>query len=280
MNKILEIKNLHIHFKHHHQTVNPVRNYSATREDRFVSNGVKAVEGVDLDIYEGEILALVGQSGSGKTVTGLSITRILPQSAEIISGEIIFQGQDLLKAGQARINAIRGRDISYIFQEAAASLNPVLAIGRQVTESIMLHQNKTKKEAWDLALDALTQARLSRPESIMRSYPHQLSGGMNQRVMIAMAICVRPRLLIADEPTTALDVTVEAEVIAELLALKEKFNFSILFITHNLSLVEKFAHRVAIMYKGRVVEQGASRRIFASPAHPHTRELIDSIIRV
>jgi ABC-type dipeptide/oligopeptide/nickel transport system ATPase component len=261
MNKILEIKNLHIHFRHHHQAV-------------------KADEGVDLDIYEGEILALVGQSGSGKTVTGLSITRILPPSAEIISGEVIFQDQDLLKAGPARINAIRGRDISYIFQEAAASLNPVLAIGRQITESIMLHQNKTKKDAWDLALDALTQARLSRPESIMRSYPHQLSGGMNQRVMIAMAICVRPRLLIADEPTTALDVTVEAEVIAELLALKERFNFSILFITHNLSLVEKFAHRVAIMHKGRVVEQGASRRIFASPVHPHTRELIDSIIRI
>ena len=261
MNKILEIKNLHIHFRHHHQVV-------------------KALEGVDLDIYEGEILALVGQSGSGKTVTGLSITRILPPSAEIINGEVIFGNQDLLKAGPARINAIRGRDVAYIFQEAAASLNPVLAIGRQVAESIMLHQNKTRKEAWDLALDALTQARLSRPESIMRSYPHQLSGGMNQRVMIAMAIAAAPRLLIADEPTTALDVTVEAGVIEELLALKEKFNFSILFITHNLSLVEKFAHRVAIMHRGRIVEQGASRRIFASPVHPHTRELIDSIIRI
>lgn len=261
MNKILEIKNLHIHFRHHHQTV-------------------KAAEGVDLDIYEGEILALVGQSGSGKTVTGLSVTKILPPSAEIISGEVFFQNQDLLKAGPARIDAIRGRDISYIFQEAAASLNPVLTIGRQITESIILHQGKTKKEAWDLALDALMQARLSRPESIMRNYPHQLSGGMNQRVMIAMAICARPKLLIADEPTTALDVTVEAEVIAELLELKERLNFSILFITHNLALVEKFAQRVAIMHKGRVVEQGVSKQIFASPAHPHTRELINSIVRI
>lgn len=261
MNKILEIKNLHIHFRHHHQTV-------------------KAVEGVGLDIYEGEILALVGQSGSGKSVMALSITRILPPSAEIISGEVIFQNQDLLKAGPARIDAVRGRDISYIFQEAAASLNPVLTIGRQITESIILHQGKTRKEAWDLALDALMQVRLSRPESIMQSYPHQLSGGMNQRVMIAMALSSRPKLLIADEPTTALDVTVEAEVIRELLELKKRLNFSILFITHNLSLVERFAQRIAIMHNGRVVEQGASRQIFASPAHPHTRELIDSIIRI
>lgn len=271
MNKLLEIKNLHIHFRQRRQAV-------------------KAVEGVNLEIGEGEILALVGESGSGKTVTGLSITRILPSAAEIISGEILFQnkdlsrpcaqGRDLLKVSPQEIEFIRGREISYIFQEAAASLNPVLTIGRQLRETIILHQQVSKADALDSAVDLLQSVHLSRPDDILQSYPHQLSGGMNQRVMIAMALSSKPKLLIADEPTTALDVTVEAEVIRELLELREKLNFSILFITHNLSLAEKFAQRIAIMHKGRTVETGSVNEIFNHPRHPHTQDLIGSIVRL
>lgn len=260
-NKILEIRNLKIQF-HQHKII------------------IKAVDGLDLDIFEEEILALAGESGSGKTMTALSITRLLPPNAEIISGKIIFQKRDLLKVSKAQIEAIRGRDISYIFQEAAASLNPVLTIGRQITESIMLHQNKGKKEVFDEALELLRLVHLPRAENILRSYPHQLSGGMNQRVMIAMALSSKPKLLVADEPTTALDVTIEAEVMRMLLELKAKMKFSILFITHNLALVEKFTQRAAIMFRGRIVEQADSKKIFSSPCHPHTRDLIDSIIRL
>lgn len=261
MNKLLEIRNLHIHFKQHHQVV-------------------KAVAGVNLEIQEGEIVALVGESGSGKTLTALSITGILPKTAEIISGEVFFQNQDLLRVNESQIEAIRGRDISYIFQEAGASLNPVLPIGIQISESIMLHQHKTKKEAGDLALDWLRLVRLARPENILKSYPHQLSGGMNQRVMIAIALSSKPKLLIADEPTTALDVTIEKEIIRVLLELQEQLNYSILFITHNLALVQEFAHRIAIMYKGRIVESAERKTIFSSPLHEHTKELLSAIIRI
>ena len=233
-----------------------------------------------MDIAEGEIVALVGESGSGKTITALSITRILPKTAQIISGEVIFQNQDLLKVSDTQIEAIRGRDISYIFQEASASLNPVLTIGRQITESIMLHQKKDKNEARELALDLLKLVHLRHPETIFKSYPHQLSGGMNQRVMISIALSSRPKLLIADEPTTALDVTIEKEIIRVLLELKEKLNYSILFITHNLALIQEFAHKIAIMYKGRIVETAAPKTIFSSAQHPHTQELISSVIRL
>ena len=261
MNKILELRNLHIHFRQHHQIV-------------------RAVEGVNLDIYEREILALVGESGSGKTVTALSITGLLPENAQITSGEIIFQEQDLLKINQKTLEALRGKEISYIFQEAAASLNPVLTIGRQIQETVMLHQDLNKQEAYDLGLELLQSVGLLKPQNILKSYPHQLSGGMNQRVMIAMSLSSGPRLLIADEPTTALDVTVEAEVIRMLLELKKKMEFSILFITHNLALVKEFASRIAIMYKGKIVEEATTEDIFSSPGHPHTRELISSIIRL
>ena len=261
MNSLLEIKNLHIHFIRASQTV-------------------KAVEGVDLAIGEGEILALVGESGSGKTMTGLSITRILPKSARIISGQIFFQNKDLFKVSKQEIESIRGKEISYIFQEAAASLNPVLTIGKQLQETIMLHQEVNGSRALDLAADFLRLAHLAGPKEILSSYSHQLSGGMNQRVMIALALSSRPKLLIADEPTTALDATIEAQVIRELLELKDKLNFGILFITHNLALVEKFAHRIAIMYKGRIAEAGSVREIFNNPRHPHTRDLISSIVRL
>lgn len=261
MGKLLEIKNLSIQFKHHHSIV-------------------KAVEQVHLEVYEDEILALAGESGSGKSVTALSITRILPETADIISGQIFFQDQDLLKVSKAQIEAIRGRDISYIFQEAAASLNPVLTIGRQIQESILLHQGLKKNEALNSAVDLLKLVKLPHAEHILRSYPHQLSGGMNQRVMIAMALSSKPKLLIADEPTTSLDVTIEAEVMRMLLELKAKMKFSILFITHNLALVQEFAQRAAIMFRGRIVEQADTRKIFSSPCHQHTQDLIRSIIRL
>lgn len=266
-NTLLEIKNLSVQFTHGRQII-------------------KAVDGVSLDIVEGEILALVGESGSGKTLTALSIARIFPEGARITGGEIIFRNQDLLRVNEKEIEAIRGKDIAYIFQEAAASLNPVLTIRCQIAESIMLHQNKNKKEALTAALELVRLVHLPRPEHILKSYPHQLSGGMNQRVMIAMAVAAAhcaattsPRLLIADEPTTALDVTIEKEIIRVLLELKEKLNYSILFITHNLALIEKFAHRIAIMYQGRVVEEGNTKDIFSYPKHAHTRDLVGAIIR-
>ncbi len=250
MKLLLQIKDLKVEFPHGREVV-------------------RALEGVDLDIYEGEVLVLAGESGSGKSLTALSVTKLLPENARITGGEIIFQGQDLLKLKENELEAIRGRDISYIFQEAAASLNPVLTIGSQITESIILHQKKTKKEAEALALELLQSVRLAHPRQILRAYPHQLSGGMNQRVMIAIALCSRPRLLIADEPTTALDVTIEKEIIRLLLELKQRFNFSILFITHNLALAEKLAGRIAIMYQGRIVEK----------THPHALELAAAVIR-
>lgn len=250
MKLLLQIKDLKVEFPHGRKVV-------------------RALEGVDLEIYEGEVLVLAGESGSGKSLTALSVTKLLPENARIIGGEIIFQGQDLLKLKENELEAIRGRDISYIFQEAAASLNPVLTIGSQITESIILHQKKTKKEAEALALELLQSARLPHPRQIFRGYPHQLSGGMNQRVMIAIALCSRPRLLIADEPTTALDVTIEKEIVRLLLELKARLNFSILFITHNLALAERFSSRTLIMYQGRVVEK----------THPHALELAAAVIR-
>lgn len=273
MGKLLEIKNLSIQFRHQH-------------------NIVKAVEQVHLDVYENEILALAGESGSGKTITALSITGLLPANAEIISGKIIFsrcsiaapalpaQEQDLLTLRPQVMESIRGKEISYIFQEAAASLNPVLPIGRQIQESILLHQGIKKNEAMNAAVDLLNLLKLPHAEHVLRSYPHQLSGGMNQRVMIAMALSSRPKLLIADEPTTSLDVTIEAELMRMLLELKAKMKFSILFITHNLALVREFAQRAAIMFRGRIVEQADTKKIFSSPCHPHTQDLIQSIIRL
>lgn len=262
MNKLLEIRNLSIRF---------------CRRKKIV----QVVERVDLDIFEDEILALVGESGSGKTMTALSVTGILPQSAKVTGGEIIFQGRDLLKAKQRDLEAIRGKEISYIFQEAQASLNPVLSIGCQIQESLILHgQAKDRKEALGKAEELLGLVSLPQPRRILKSYPHQLSGGMNQRVMIALGLSSGPKLLIADEPTSSLDVTVEAQIIRMLLELKKSLRFSILFITHNLALAERFASRVAIMFKGKIVEQGLTKDIFSLPKHPHTQELISSIIRI
>ena len=241
---------------------------------------IAAVDGADLDIADGEILALVGESGSGKTVTALSITKILPEDARIAEGKILFKGRDLLQCREEELEEIRGKEISYIFQEAGASLNPVLPIGRQIQEAIILHQKKSRKEAADIAFTLLEMVKLRHPLDILKSYPHQLSGGMNQRVMIAIALAMKPKLLIADEPTTALDVTIESEIIRLLLELKKTLGFSILFITHNLRLVGKFADQVAIMYRGKIVEKAKTQDIFSNPKHKHTEDLINSIIRL
>ncbi len=261
MNKLLQIKNLSISFKNNEKFVN-------------------AVNGVNLDVFEGEILALAGESASGKTLTALSITRLLPYNAVINSGEIIFNQRNLLNSSEGELEDIRGKEISYIFQEAQASLNPVLSIGRQIMEPIIVHQKKTESQARAMAVDLLKMVKLPYLIETFKCYPHQLSGGMNQRVMIAMALASRAKLLIADEPTTALDVTIEKEIIKMLLELREEFGFAILFITHNLHLVEKFAGRVAIMFQGRIVEIGRTSEIFSNPQHEHTKALIESIIKI
>lgn len=261
MNKLLQIKNLSVSFRNNEKLVD-------------------VVSGVNLDVFEGEVLALAGESASGKTLTALSITRLLPDNAVIDSGEIIFNELNILNSSEEDLEDIRGKEISYIFQEAQASLNPVLSIGRQIMEPIILHQKKARNQARAMAIDLLKMVRLPHSLEAFKRYPNQLSGGMNQRVMIAMALACRAKLLIADEPTTALDVTVEEEIIKMLLGLREEFGFAILFITHNLHLVEKFAARISIMYQGKIVETGETKQIFSNPQHGHTKALIESIIKI
>lgn len=261
MGKLLEIRNLYIQFENGCDTV-------------------RAVNGVNLDICDSEIVALVGESGSGKTVCALSIAGILPANAKISRGQIYFKGNNLLEYSEKKLQALRGKEISYIFQEASASLNPVLTIGEQIRETITLHQNKSAKEAKSIASQLIEMVKLPARENILGSYPHQLSGGMNQRVMIAIALAMRPALLIADEPTTALDVTIEAQIIELILTLRKDFGYAILFITHNLNLAAKIARRIAIMYKGEIAQIGSPDEIFNNPTHKHTAELVNSIIRL
>lgn len=253
--RLLEIKDLKVDF----------------RQDGQVT---KAVAGVSLSIEKGQVLGLVGESGSGKTVTALSITRLLPIPPAQVNGEIIFEGKNLLLQDEKELQKIRGAKISYIFQEPATSLNPVFTIGTQIAESIILHQKKNKKDALFIAKDLLEKVGMQEPESALRRYPHQLSGGQKQRAMIAMAISSCPSLLIADEPTTALDVTIQAQILELLAKLKRDLSLSILFITHDLSIVAEFAETVAIMYGGKIVEAGPTKEIFENPKHPHTIELL------
>lgn len=241
---------------------------------------VSAVEGVNLDIAAGEVLVLAGESGSGKTITALSITRILPKNARIISGSVKLTGRDLLKLSEESLIKIRGKEIAYIFQEPTSFLNPVYTIGSQIIEAIILHQDKTNRQAYVEAVELLNLVKIKDPERVLLDYPHQLSGGMNQRVFIAMALACRPRLLIADEPTTSLDVTIEAEILRLLLDLKKKIGFSMLFITHNLSIAKRIADRISVMYKGRIVEEGSCEKIFGLPQHPHTKDLIKAYEKI
>ncbi|MDD5431990.1 MAG: ABC transporter ATP-binding protein [Candidatus Omnitrophica bacterium] len=235
---------------------------------------ISAVDGVDLSIRNNEIVVLAGESGSGKTISALSVTKILPKNAKLTSGSIIFNGVDLSGLRESELVKVRGQEIAYIFQEPVSYLNPVYTIGNQIMEAIMLHNDKPKEEAYYVALDLLRLVRIKDPERVMYDYPHQLSGGMNQRAFIAMALALKPKLLIADEPTTSLDVTIESQILDLLVNLKKEFGFSLLFITHNLAIARKIADRVYIMYKGKIVESGQTERIFNSPVHFHTKELI------
>jgi len=238
---------------------------------------IKAVDDIDLEINKGEFVALVGESGSGKTVTGLSITKLIWHPGRIISGEATFDGRDLLKLPDDELRKLRGAGISYIFQEPTTSLNPVFTIGYQIAESIMLHKGLSRRQALKSAEDLLTQVGIDRPKDRLSSYPHQLSGGMKQRAMIAMAICSQPKLLIADEPTTALDVTIQAQILKLLRQLQKELDLSILLITHDLSIVEKLADRIYIMQSGKIAESGNTKDIFANPKHTYTKELLASI---
>lgn len=241
---------------------------------------IYAVNGLDLKMGGGEIIGLVGESGSGKSVTALSITRLLPVSAHIESGEILFEGRNLLKLSEDELRKIRGGQISYIFQDPATSLNPVFTIGEQLIEAIILHHKAAQSDAFEAAVTALKQVGMPSPGDIMSAYPHQLSGGMKQRAMIAMAIVCRPKLLIADEPTTALDVTIQAQILELLVRLKEDLDLSVLLITHDLSIVAEIAQKTAVMQSGRIVEYGDTGKVYESPSHPYTKRLIDCIPKI
>lgn len=245
----------------------------------FTSEGVgQAVDGVSFHINSGETLGLVGESGCGKTVTALSILRLVPDPpGKIVSGKIHFDGQDLVHLDSASLRKIRGNRISMIFQEPMTSLNPVFTIGNQISEAIRLHQGLNQKEAWDRSIEILQMVGIPSPERRIQDYPHQLSGGMCQRAMIAMALSCNPQLLIADEPTTALDVTIQAQILDLLMKLKEEMKAAILLITHDLGVIAEMADRVAVMYAGNIVEEADVKTIFDSPLHPYTQGLMESV---
>lgn len=241
---------------------------------------IRAVNGMSFQIIAGETLGLVGESGSGKTVTALSLVGLIDPPGEICTGEVWFDGRNLLALRRKQLREIRGREISFVFQDPLASLNPVLTIGTQMMEMVMAHEQVTREYARRRAVDMLGRVGLPDPGKLLHRYPFQLSGGMRQRVMIAMALSLHPRLLIADEPTTALDVTVQAQILFELRRLKREFGTSILLITHDLGVVAELADRVAVMYAGSIVEMGRIADIFENPAHPYTRALLRSVPRL
>ncbi|WP_214482477.1 ABC transporter ATP-binding protein [Bacillus sp. SM2101] len=239
---------------------------------------IPAVDGVDIKINKGETVALVGESGSGKSITSLSIMRLVPSpGGKIVDGQILYDGKDLVEIPEKEMLKVRGNDISMIFQEPMTSLNPVLKIGEQITEVLIYHQKMSKAEARIKAIELLDMVGFSRAAEIIDEYPHRLSGGMRQRVMIAMAMSCNPKLLIADEPTTALDVTIQAQILDLMRNLSKKFNTSILLITHDLGVVSDIADRVVVMYCGQVVEEANVEELFDNPLHPYTEGLINSV---
>ena len=240
------------------------------------TGAVAAVRDVSFSIAKSGTLGLVGESGSGKSATSLAIMRLLPPQASV-TGRISFEGQDLLALSDDSMRQIRGAGISMIFQEPMTALNPVMRVGDQVAEAVMAHQRISRREAWNHAVDALHEVAIPDPERRSRDYPHQLSGGQRQRVMIAMALVNHPRLLIADEPTTALDVTIQAQILNLLRELRERHNLAVLFISHDLGVISQVADQVAVMYKGEIVEMGAVAQIFSDASHPYTRGLISAI---
>ncbi|MFM9277899.1 ABC transporter ATP-binding protein [Paenibacillus jiagnxiensis] len=258
MNNVLEINDLRTHF----QTEEGV---------------VKAVDGVSLRVRQGETVCIVGESGSGKSITAMSVMGLVEGPAgRIVGGSIEFAGRNLPDLGKNELRTIRGRDIAMIFQEPMSSLNPVLKIGQQIMEPLMEHLKLSRKGAYSRAIELIGQVGISRPEQIAESYPHELSGGMLQRIMIAIAISCDPKLLIADEPTTALDVTIQAQILDMLRQIKERSNMSILLITHDLGVVAEMADYVIVMYAGKVVEEGEVVELFQSPKHPYTQGLLRS----
>ncbi|MCM3764763.1 ABC transporter ATP-binding protein [Neobacillus niacini] len=249
------------------------------RTSFFTPDGeIPAVDGVKFHLKEGEILGIVGESGCGKSVTSLSIMGLVPaQNGKIVGGEILFRNEDLTKVSAKRMREIRGNDIAMIYQEPMSSLNPVFTIGNQLMEAIRTHAKMSKQEALKMAVDILKRVGLPRAEELIHSYPHQLSGGMCQRVMIAMALVCEPQVLIADEPTTALDVTIQAQILDLMKKLNEELKTSIILITHDLGVVAEVCDRVAVMYAGKIVEEGFVNDIFQLPKHPYTIGLIKSI---
>ena len=254
---LLEVKNLHTYFK--------------TKKGI-----VKAVNDVSYSLEPGKTIGIVGESGSGKSVSAMSILQLLDANGYIAGGEVLFEGRDLTKLSLNEMYRIRGNAISVIFQEPMTSLNPVFTVDRQLSEPFIIHQGKTKKEAHELALKMLADVQIPNPEAVIRQYPHQLSGGMRQRVMIAMALACNPKIIIADEPTTALDVTIQAQILDLLRNLKDRINSSIMLITHDLGVIAEMADYVVVMYAGRVVEKGTVQEIFANPSHPYTIGLMAS----
>ncbi len=256
MDTLLQVKNLSVHFK--------------TEEGVF-----PAVENISFELQEQKTLAIVGESGSGKSVTSLAIMQLLAENGSIAQGKIIIEDEDILQLPQRQIqHRILGKKISMIFQEPMTALNPILKIGDQITESIIEHQGVAKKEAVRIALETLRQVGIPSPEERIRQYPHQLSGGMRQRVMIAMALVTRPKIMIADEPTTALDVTIEAQILKLIEDLKDQYRTAILFVTHDLNVVADIADDVIVMYCGEIVEKGPVVDIFEKPKHPYTQGLL------
>lgn len=258
MSHLLEVKNLHTHF--------PTK-----------AGVVKAVDGVSFYIDKGELLGLVGESGCGKSITSLSVMRLISPPGKIVGGEIFFEGEDILKLPDERMREIRGNDIAMIFQDPMTSLNPVFTVGDQIGEALRLHRKLSKKEARNAAIEAMREVSIPDPTRRVDDYPHQLSGGMRQRVMIAMALACDPKLLIADEPTTALDVTIQAQILELLDNLRKTRDLAVLLITHDLGVVAEVADRVAVMYTGRIVEESPVEELFEKPKHPYTVGLLNSV---
>ena len=256
--------------------VRDLRTYFYTQEGT-----VKAVDGVTYSVEEGETLGLVGESGCGKSVSALSILRLIPQPpGKIVSGEIIFQGRDLLKLDEEEMRKIRGNEIAMVFQEPMTSLNPVLTIGRQMTEAIELHLGIKGKAARERAAELLEMVGIPEARARLDDYPHQFSGGMRQRVMIAMAMSCNPKLLLADEPTTALDVTIQAQILEIMARLTREFGTAVIIITHNLGVVARYADRVNVMYAGRIIESASAVELYKNPKHPYTVGLLNSVPRL
>ncbi len=250
-------------------------------EFRTGAGVVRAVDGISYTVEAGETVAIVGESGSGKSVEALSILRLIPNPpGRIVSGEVLFDGRDLRKLTEEEMRSVRGRDIGMVFQEPMTSLNPVLTIGRQITETLEQHQGATREDADKRAIELLAMVGIAEPRRRLRQYPHQLSGGMRQRVMIAVALACNPKLIIADEPTTALDVTIQAQILELMKSLTQKLGVAQIIITHNLGVVARYASRVNVMYAGRIVEAGSAEAIYHDPRHPYTVALLKSVPRL